>query len=162
MGSNRISLVLSAMPASTPSLATVAIITNDEGAHPNVYFTALAESPETGSVFLADSSGNTVADARRILGPKLVATYSSATELFAQHQPTVALLSLEASLCPPVIAAALEAGAHIIAEKPGAPTLCRIPPAHSEGRPEKAPSDAGADQPAPSSDAARPRAHPGK
>ena len=116
------------MPAPAPSHATVAVITNDEGAHPHTYFTALAESPETVAVFLADNTGNTIAEARQILGSKLVATYSSATELFAKHQPTVAVLSLEAKLCPAVINAALDAGAHVITEKPGAPTLAEFIP----------------------------------
>ena len=118
----------SPMPAQTSPHATVAVITNDEGAHTDQYFTGLAESAETEAVFLADTSGKTVAAARKILGLKLKATYSSTSELFARHKPTVVLISLESKLGAEAINASLDAGAHVITEKPATLSIAEFAP----------------------------------
>ncbi|MBI4625997.1 MAG: Gfo/Idh/MocA family oxidoreductase [Verrucomicrobia bacterium] len=115
-----------ALDAQTPQRATVAVITNHEGAHLSAYFPALAESAETGSVLLADPSGKTIAEARKTLGPKLANTYFSARDLFAQHRPQLTLVSLEPKLAPAAIDAALEAGSHVIAEKPACLSLAEF------------------------------------
>lgn len=104
--------------AQTPPRATVAVITNAEGAHLSAYFPALVESAETATVILADPSAKTFAEARKALGPKLAGTYSSARELFAQHHPQLTLVSLEPKLAAAAIDAALDAGSHVLAEKP--------------------------------------------
>jgi predicted dehydrogenase len=114
-----VSLLLACtLGAQTPRRATVAVITNHEGAHLSAYFPALAESAETATVLLADPSGKTITEARQALGPKLAATYSSARDLFAQHRPQLTLISLEPKLAPAAIEAALDAGSHVLAEKP--------------------------------------------
>ena len=112
------SLGLVRLGAASPPTATVAILTNGEGAHVRLYLPAVAASPETSVVVLADSSGQTFAAAHRLLGPKLVATYSSAAELYAHHRVDLTVVSLEPRLAGPAIAAALAAGSHVLAEKP--------------------------------------------
>ena len=96
----------------------VAVITNAEGAHIDLYFEALAETPEVASVVLADPDGKTVAPARKIIGEKLTGVYDCFRLLLDREQPVMALVSLEARLSPPAIEAALEAGCHVMAEKP--------------------------------------------
>jgi predicted dehydrogenase len=102
------------MPKSIP----VAVLTNAEGAHLNSYFPALAQTEEAEAVVLADPGGRNVEQATKALGPKLTATYPDAAELLRKERPGMALVSLEARLAPPVIDAALEAGCHVLCEKP--------------------------------------------
>jgi predicted dehydrogenase len=96
----------------------VGVITSAEGAHLDLYFAALAETPEVESVVLADPSGQIVSAARERLGERLSATYDSAAAMLDRERPGMALVSLEARLAPPAITAALEADCHVMAEKP--------------------------------------------
>lgn len=111
-------LWVSTVYAQSPQRATVAVLTNAEGAHLSAYFPALAASPETREVFLSDPSGKTGDEARKALGAKLGGVYSSAAELFAKHQAQLTLVSLEPGLAPAAIEAALDAGSHVLVEKP--------------------------------------------
>jgi predicted dehydrogenase len=101
-----------------PKTIKVAVLTNAEGAHLGAYLPALAKTEEVESVVLADASGRIAAQAEKALGAKLKATYKSEAELLKKEQPHMALVSLEARLAPPVIDAALEAGCHVLCEKP--------------------------------------------
>src|SRR5580700_2901160 len=87
-------VLISALRAGAAGNATVALITNDQGAHVSAYLPALAECKEVSGVVLADSSGRTFAAARRTLGNRLVATFSTTRELLAHHRPNLALISL--------------------------------------------------------------------
>lgn len=104
--------------AQTPGKVVVAFITNAEGAHLSAYFPALAQAREVTSVVLADPSGKTVEQARKYLGEKLTATYTDTAEMLKKEKPVIALVSLEARIAPPAIELALDAGCHVIAEKP--------------------------------------------
>jgi predicted dehydrogenase len=97
---------------------TVAVITNAGGAHLSAYFTALKASGEAEAVVLADQHGTNVELARKILGEKLVAVHQDRDRLLAEEKPDMALVSMEARLAPESIAAALDAGCHVLAEKP--------------------------------------------
>ena len=101
-----------------PKTITVAVLTNDTGAHLGAYFPALAASPEAGRVVLGDPSGKAEAGARRGLGKKLVKVYKDHGELLAAEKPEMALVSMESRVAPRVIRQALEAGCHVFAEKP--------------------------------------------
>lgn len=111
---------LLAAAETAPGRATVAVITNPEGAHLSAYFSALAGSPDVAKVVLVDPSGRTEPAARKALGGKFVAAYVSAEALFAEHRPVLALVSLEPGLAPAAIERALDAGCHVLAEKPAA------------------------------------------
>lgn len=101
----------------TPGIK-VAVITNAGGAHLGAYFNALAKTAEATSVVLADAHGTAAEDARKVLGEKLTAIHQDRDRLLAEEKPDMALVSLEARLAPEAIAAALEAGCHVLAEKP--------------------------------------------
>ena len=77
-----------------------------------------AEADEVVAVSLSDPGGNNVADAREALGEKLGAVYDGPADLVRQEEPAMALVSMEAALAPPAIEIALEAGCHVMAEKP--------------------------------------------
>jgi predicted dehydrogenase len=96
----------------------VALVTHAAGPHLSAYIPALAATAEAGSVTLADPGGENVAAARTALGARLGAVYQSAEELFRREKPDLAVVAMEAKLAPPAIHAALDAGCHVMAEKP--------------------------------------------
>jgi predicted dehydrogenase len=101
-----------------PRAIKLAVLTNAEGAHLGAYFPALAQTAEAEEVVLADPSGVTFEQARKALGKKLKATYKDVPTLLTKEKPHMALVSMEARLAPPLIDAALEAGCHVLCEKP--------------------------------------------
>lgn len=87
------------------------------------YLSALATAKDCDEVVLADPDSRWVADARKVLGSKLTRTYADYSQLLAKETPRLCLISMEAKQAPPVIAAALEAGSHVFAEKPACVNL---------------------------------------
>lgn len=96
----------------------VAVITEAGGSHLDSYFPALAATKEAEGVVLADASGASEALARKTLGDKLVKVYRDSAEMLRAEKPVMALITMEAVHSPPAIDAALEAGCHVVAEKP--------------------------------------------
>lgn len=109
----RRSLLLS---LAAPAQAEVALITHADGPHLSAYIEGLAKTPEVGKVYLANAA--TEQQVRKGLGDKLTAVYKSPGELFKNHKPHLAIIPMEAKLAPPAIDAALNAGCHVMAEKP--------------------------------------------
>jgi predicted dehydrogenase len=101
-----------------PSPIRAAILTHAGGPHLDAYLTALAQCPEVEAVSIADASGATFAAAKKSLGAKLAETSKDAAALLTATKPALALVTMEAALAPPAIDAALDAGAHVFAEKP--------------------------------------------
>eukprot|EP01050_Picozoa_sp_SAG11_P012377 SAG11_NODE_1371_length_5096_cov_1.635581_1_plen_284_part_00 len=110
--------IISPTAAAGDGGATVALISHLGGAHVELYMEGLAAAESVARVVLADPDGNWEECAREKLGPKLDAIYSDPLELLAAETPVMALISMEAKVSPPVIRAALEAGSHVMAEKP--------------------------------------------
>lgn len=102
----------------TPAGIKVAVITNETGAHLGAYFSGLARTKEAAAVVLADPDGNAEEQAREALGDKLTTVYKDRDEMLAAEKPAMALISMEARLAPAAIEAALDAGCHVLAEKP--------------------------------------------
>jgi len=96
----------------------VAVLTHEGGAHLSAYFRGLALAEEVASVALADPDGNAEGLARDALGEKLTTVYTDRAELISAENPTMALISVEARLGPAAIDTALDAGCHVLAEKP--------------------------------------------
>lgn len=96
----------------------VALVTHAEGAHLSAYIEGLAKTAEVGAVSLCDPSGATEAAVRKGLGEKLKGSYRSIADLTRERKPVAALITMEAKLSPPAINAALDAGLHVMAEKP--------------------------------------------
>jgi UDP-N-acetyl-2-amino-2-deoxyglucuronate dehydrogenase len=101
-----------------PNRIKVALLTHAGGAHVSAYLDALAATEECSSVVLGDPDGHYEADAERILKDKLSKSYRNVAELLRNERPQLSLVTMEAGLAPPVIAAALESGSHVFAEKP--------------------------------------------
>lgn len=101
--------VLTLFPCTVRAVAshsTVAVITNETGAHLGAYFQSLAQAPEVGRVVLADPDGNAEASARELLGEKLTAVYPHQEALYAAETPVMALITMEARTAPAAIRAA--------------------------------------------------------
>ena len=97
---------------------TVAVLTNVGGAHLDAYLAGLAVTEDVDAVVVADPSGVSEASARKTLGAKLKSFEKDHAKALADHQPAMALVTMEAVQSPPVIKAALEANCHVLAEKP--------------------------------------------
>ncbi len=97
---------------------TVAVLTNVGGAHLDAYLAGLAVTEGVDAVVVADPSGASEASARKTLGAKLKSFEKDHAKALADHQPAMALVTMEAVQAPPVIKAALEANCHVLAEKP--------------------------------------------
>ncbi len=99
-------------------LADVALFTHADGPHLPGYIDALAKTTEVGKVYLCDPDGSTEETVRNGVGAKFAAAYKTPAELFQSNKPLVAVFAMEAVLAPPAIQAALDAGCHVLAEKP--------------------------------------------
>jgi UDP-N-acetyl-2-amino-2-deoxyglucuronate dehydrogenase len=97
---------------------SVALLTHAAGPHLSAYLEGLARTDEVSTVYLSDPDEQVQTAARQALGAKLQASFRSPGELFARHQPALALVTMEARLAPPAVNAALSAGCHVLAEKP--------------------------------------------
>ena len=96
----------------------VGVVTHSGGAHLGLYFAGLAAAQDCHSVVLSDPSGESFDLARQALGDKLTATYGDVAEMLRSEKPRMALVTMEAVLAPLAIEACLDAGCHVLAEKP--------------------------------------------
>lgn len=96
----------------------VGVVTQHNGAHLEEFFASLAETPEVRRVAVADDSGESFALAREVLKDKLAGEYPSQAKLLENMQPKMMLVSMEPMKAPPEIDQALEAGCHVLTEKP--------------------------------------------
>lgn len=111
-------LALAPAMAAQGSKISVTLITHADGPHLGGYADGLAKSAEVEKVHLCDATGATEAEIRKVLGDKFGGMYRSTRELFAAVKPQLAIIPMEASLAPPAISEALDAGCHVMAEKP--------------------------------------------
>lgn len=101
----------------------VALLTHSGGAHIEAYLSALAAAKDCDEVVLADPDQRWTQSATSKLQGKLTRTYQSHEELLRSETPKFCLVSMEARLAPPVVAAALNQGSHVFAEKPACVSL---------------------------------------
>ncbi|QDT98165.1 Gfo/Idh/MocA family protein [Gimesia aquarii] len=107
---------------------SVAVLTNETGAHLSAYFSALKEIDEVKEVFLSDPSQQQVKSAQSQLGSKLKDVYQAPEILFQNEKPNLALVTMEARQAPRSISLALEQGCHVFAEKPACLSVPQFEP----------------------------------
>ncbi len=100
------------------STIDVGVITQSRGPHLEEFFSSLAETDEVGKVAVADDSGECFETAKSILKGKLAGTHGDPAEMLGAIKPALALVSMEPARAPAMIDAALEAGCHVLTEKP--------------------------------------------
>ena len=96
----------------------VGVLTQADGAHLAEYFGALAQTPEVERVAIADASGQSAKLAKELLGDKLAGSFEDHDKLLREFRPELALVTMEPLLSPAAIDAALDAGCHVLSEKP--------------------------------------------
>ena len=101
-----------------PDGIRVGLMTAGTGAHVSAYLEGLKSSATASSVAVADPSGQHFEMAQKILGDKLQKTYASHRTLLKEFAPQMTVVTQEAVASPPVIADCLEAGCHVLTEKP--------------------------------------------
>ncbi len=97
-----------------------AILTEELGWHRTGWAIRLGHSDSISKVFLSDPSGKNADLVSQAVGDKLGGVYSSPEELLEQHKIQMAVVTMAPSRMPDAVLAALEAGAHVLVEKPGA------------------------------------------
>ena len=97
---------------------TVCFCTHEGGPHVQSYLDAMRDTAEVKQVALSDPTGHWVQAARKTLGDRLTSVHTDAEAMLAELRPNCAVIAYEAALAPPVVRAALEAGCHVLAEKP--------------------------------------------
>ena len=98
----------------------VGIITEPGGQHLSSFTKALGVLEGVEMVAAADPSGDFLPKGRELLGARASSyrTFSDYRQMLEEIKPQLALLALEPHHTPPVMEAVLEAGGHILADKP--------------------------------------------
>ena len=100
-------------------MTTVALVAEiDEQGHRAFFLQAMRDLDEIDAAVVVDPTGATFDEARRTLNHKLKATYRDVGEMLRRESPNLAIVSMIAAHAPPVIRELLEAGVHVMAEKP--------------------------------------------
>lgn len=97
-----------------------AILTEELGWHRTGWAIRLGHCDSISKVFLSDPSGKNADLVSQAVGDKLGGVYSSPEELLKEHKIQMAVVTMAPSRMPDAVLAALEAGANVLVEKPGA------------------------------------------
>ena len=99
----------------------VGIITEKNGPHLGIYLKAIAECEGVAKAAICDESGAEFGGAETVLKRQYgdVPAYRDSAKMFAEFKPGFIIVTLPAHVSPPAIRAALEAGCHVLSEKPG-------------------------------------------
>ena len=97
-----------------------AILTEELGWHRTGWAIRLGHCDSISKVFLSDPSGKNADLVSQAVGDKLGGVYSSPAELLEEHKIQIAVVTMAPSRMPDAVLAALEAGANVLVEKPGA------------------------------------------
>ena len=93
------------------------------GGHIRQLLQGLVSARGVARVAVSDPAGKRFDQAEAILGNRLQGRYRSHRELLRKARPKLVVVILEGHHCPPAIRMALEAGSHVITEKPGCARL---------------------------------------
>lgn len=99
-------------------MATVAFVTERGTAHQASYRQALDDVAAIDRALLLYPGGATFDESRRVCGAKVQAAETSVEALLRHGAPDMAIVSMIAANAPAVIEPLLDAGVHVMAEKP--------------------------------------------
>ena len=99
-------------------MATVALITEEGAAHQQPYRDAIRDLDLIDQAELLDPGGTTFGASVDTIGSKAGGTHTSVDSLLAAGKPDMAIVTMIAAHAPDVIRPLLEAGVHVMAEKP--------------------------------------------
>ena len=98
----------------------VVLVVNDEAAHWQGYRDRLAVNDGAASVSVAVPDGERRDSILSVLGDKVRTVAEDPAKLLAAESPQLAVVTVPPLDSPPIIDAALDAGAHVLTEKPAA------------------------------------------
>ena len=93
------------------------------GGHIRQLLQGLASARGVARVAVSDPTGKRFDQVKALLGDRLQGLYRSHQEMLQRARPKLAVVILEGRHSPPAIRMALEAGSHVITEKPGCARL---------------------------------------
>ncbi|MBM4437261.1 MAG: Gfo/Idh/MocA family oxidoreductase [Actinobacteria bacterium] len=99
-------------------MATVAVVTDQDGAHLSAYYEGLKSVRDVSEVVLVDPSGTLRQDAQAVLEDRLTQTYASVDAMLKAVRPAMAIVTLPGDKAPAQIAPLVNAGVPVLAEKP--------------------------------------------
>lgn len=99
-------------------MATVAFVTEEGAAHQAPYREALDDIDAVDRALLMDPGGATFDESLRACGAKVQAAETSVEALLRHGAPDMAIVSMIGANAPAVIEPLLDAGVHVMAEKP--------------------------------------------
>ena len=99
-------------------MARVAFVTEQGAAHRALYQEAMRDNARIEEVVLMDPEGATFEESRGACGAKVRAAETTVEGLLRRAKPDLAIVSLIAAHAPAVIEPLLDAGVHVMAEKP--------------------------------------------
>ncbi len=99
-------------------MATVALITEEGAAHQQPYRAAIRDLDQIERVELVDPGGTTFAASTEVVGAKAGGAHASVAALLDAGAPDMAIVTMIAAHAPDVIRPLLDAGVHVMAEKP--------------------------------------------
>ena len=99
-------------------MARVALITHEGAAHIPAYLHAIRDLDSVSEACIVDEDGAVFDQAQKVIGDKLTDTYQSLTEMLRSQDPILAIVTATGRKAPSLIRPVLEAGIHVLAEKP--------------------------------------------
>ena len=99
-------------------MANVAFITEDGAAHRPAYQNAIRDLELIERAVLVDTDGTTFDETRQVCGAKIAGSETSIDAMLGKTHPDMAIVTMKGAHAPAVIRPLLEAGVHVMAEKP--------------------------------------------
>ena len=99
-------------------MATVAFVTEEGAAHQAPYREAIDSIGAIDRALLMDPGGTTLEESRRACAAKVQAAETSVEALLQHGKPDMAIVTMIGANAPAVIEPLLDAGVHVMAEKP--------------------------------------------
>ncbi|MDP6557533.1 MAG: Gfo/Idh/MocA family oxidoreductase [Pirellulaceae bacterium] len=104
-------------------LINVGLITEPTASHRSGYLNVLASCDGVRSVSVVDKTETTFEDSRRRLGDRFGRGFKDARQMLAAVRPELTVVTTEGHNAPTAVTAALEAGSHVLTEKPSCTKL---------------------------------------
>ena len=104
--------------ADRKQLINVGLITEPTASHRTGYLNVLASREGVRSVSVVDHTETTFEDSKRRLGDRFGRGFKDARQMLATARPELTVVTTEGHNAPAAVTAALEAGSHVLTEKP--------------------------------------------
>ncbi|HIF31791.1 MAG TPA: Gfo/Idh/MocA family oxidoreductase [Planctomycetaceae bacterium] len=104
-------------------LINIGLITEPSASHRSGYLDVLASCSGVRSVSVVDPTEDTIDDAKRRLGDRFNRGFRDVQQMLATARPELTVVTTEGHNAPAAVTAALQAGCHVLTEKPSCTKL---------------------------------------